>query len=151
MIEFRPNGNIFDDEGIILVPVNTRGVMGAGLALAFKKRYLDFFHRYKAMCDQNKFKPGMVMRCHIGDDEHIFVSTKDHWKDPSQIHWIESIMRKLPVALEGLSDSKPILIPKLGCGLGGLNWEDVRRVILDELRESGLDKSRHVVIYGEPE
>jgi O-acetyl-ADP-ribose deacetylase (regulator of RNase III) len=38
---------------------------------------------------------------------------------------------------EGLEGVQTIAIPALGCGLGGLNWEEVKTIILEELGNSG--------------
>lgn len=40
---------------------------------------------------------------------------------------------------------KSIVIPPLGCGNGGLNWNEVKKIILRELEE--VDKDVEVIIY----
>ncbi len=51
--------NIFESRADALVnPVNCDGFMGKGLALEFKKRFPEYFHSYKLMCDAKKLRPG---------------------------------------------------------------------------------------------
>jgi O-acetyl-ADP-ribose deacetylase (regulator of RNase III) len=122
-------GNIFDSSADILVnPVNCRGVMGGGLALEFKHRYPDMYHKYESKCRTGLLKigqPWLWANIYGGHDVLCF-PTKDHWKDPSKLEYIESGMGRIwfyfpPHPLRG-----SIAFPKLGCGLGGLDWEIVR-------------------------
>ena len=55
----------------------------------------------------------------------INFATKDHWRDPSKIEYIErglADLRRAILALELTS----VAIPALGCGLGQLDWRTVR-------------------------
>ena len=49
------------------------------------------------------------------------------------------------VSLEGQDHIKSIAIPAIGCGLGGLNWEDVKVQITSVLSE--LDNKIEIEIY----
>lgn len=54
MILFK-NGDIFESKCEAIVnTVNTKGVMGKGLALEFKKRFPQNFIAYKKACTENK-------------------------------------------------------------------------------------------------
>lgn len=52
------------------------------------------------------------------------LSNKLHWKNPSQISYIEDGLRYLAENYDELGISS-IAMPALGCGLGGLNWDDI--------------------------
>ncbi len=53
------NRSIFDIPAQALVnPVNAVGVMGKGLALAFKERYPENFRHYRISCDAGRLKAG---------------------------------------------------------------------------------------------
>ena len=69
--------------------------------------------------------------------------TKLHWKDPSNIEYIEEGLQTLGVAIQ-LEEIKSIGIPPLGCGLGGLDWKDVKPLIDKYL--SGFEYSNYVEI-----
>ena len=127
-------GDIFDAPSDILVcPVNTVGVMGKGLALQFKWRYPLMFQSYRVACRNNTLRIG---RPWLWESRVLCFPTKRHWREPSHIAIIESGLRHMCV--EG-----SIAFPRLGCGLGGLDWKDVK-----PLMESYLSQLQaEVLIY----
>lgn len=127
------DGDIFASGAACIVnPVNTVGVMGGGLALAFKKRFPENFVVYKDLCDANLLKTGEV-HLFMTDQEdvpHFIVNfpTKQHYKDPSLLEWIEPGLICMKNMLE-MFYVKSVAIPALGCGLGGLDFNDVYPLI----------------------
>jgi O-acetyl-ADP-ribose deacetylase (regulator of RNase III) len=69
----------------------------------------------------------------------VFLPTKNHWKNPSTYEYVRGGLKSLGNLLkkEGLESVKTIAIPALGCGLGSLDWEKVKSIIIEELKESG--------------
>ncbi|MGO3644378.1 MAG: macro domain-containing protein, partial [Pseudoalteromonas sp.] len=58
MLEF-VKGDFFDfDADIRINTVNCVGVMGAGVALAFKKKYPEMFREYARQCKEKEIVPG---------------------------------------------------------------------------------------------
>lgn len=54
-------GDIFKSNKDVLVnPINCVGVMGKGVALAFKNKYPDMFLKYKDACSKGKVVPGRL-------------------------------------------------------------------------------------------
>lgn len=51
--------------------------------------------------------------------------TKNHWREQSKIEYIESGLQSLVEAIEHYK-IKSIAIPALGCGLGGLDYKEVK-------------------------
>lgn len=52
-------GDFFDyDTDIRINTVNCVGVMGAGVALAFKNKYPDMYKEYVSVCKNNQIEPG---------------------------------------------------------------------------------------------
>lgn len=132
----------------ITIPVNCAGVMGAGLALAARNASPQMYKAYKAACYSGKINIGRIALY----DRFILFPTKQHWRDPSQLSYIEDGMRSLVDHLVGLQEQRPsssiitIALPKLGCGLGGLKWEDVSSIVSQYAIE--LDKHRiHLLQY----
>ena len=123
--------SIFDSPAVNLVnPVNCVGVMGAGLAREFKNRFPQMFEAYKADCDAGLLTTGVV-RPYWGMEKNIIcVATKDDWREPSRLGWVD-------LCLVGLANMAPIwgsiALPQLGCGHGGLRWPDVRPLVEDRL------------------
>ncbi len=129
MIEFT-TGDILKAEAEALVnTVNCYGVMGRGIALQFKKKFPENFKQYKKVCDARELHPG---RMFVFSTEEMFnpkyvinFPTKNHWKGRSKIEDIDSGLEALVDDVRRLG-IQSIAIPPLGCGLGGLKWEDVR-------------------------
>ena len=130
------NGNIFESSCQALVnPVNCVGVMGAGLAKQFKERYSGYYMYYRDQCHKGNIRVGEVdiygpvaSRIGLHDQYLISFPAKDHYKDPSELPWISRGLASLMVKCHG-KGIKSVAIPPLGCGLGGLNWADVRELI----------------------
>lgn len=108
--------------------VNCVGVMGKGLALAFKQKYPKMFQEYQALCEKGRIKPGGLWLWHGPDHLVLNFATKDHWRNPSRLEWIEQGLRRFRAEYERLGVTE-ISFPRLGCGNGGLDWEDVRPVM----------------------
>lgn len=127
-------GNILDSKCEALVnPVNCVGVMGAGLALQFKKKYPAMFKDYAFKCDSGHLKIGSVHVYNLCSREFprliINFPTKKHWQDQSKIEYIELGLAAL-IADVIWFKLQSIAIPPLGCGLGGLDWKYVRPRIM---------------------
>lgn len=117
-------GNIFDffdSCDAVVNPVNTHGVMGAGLAKAFKIRFPEMFEEYQTLCKYKDLQIGKIHTWYKSEPHILNFPTKDHWKNPSQISYIEK-------GLTVLANMKynTIVIPALGCGLGGLKYDEVK-------------------------
>ena len=99
--------------------------MGKGLAAAFKQRYPDMFVRYKDLCDQRLLDIGKLWLWKGPDHWVLNFPTKRHWRVPSSLEFIEAGLKKFVSTYEerGISE---ISFPRLGCGNGGLDWNDVR-------------------------
>jgi len=108
--------------------VNCVGVMGKGLAHAFKEREPDMFKAYKRICDQKALVPGKLWLWRGLGSWILNFPTKMHWRNPSKIEWVEQGLDKFVSAYaeQGITE---ISFPRLGCGNGNLDWDDVRPVM----------------------
>lgn len=125
------SGDIFDtDCECIVNPVNCVGVMGKGLALEFKKRFPQYFTLYKKLCRDGQVIPGRPMKHSFPNYEKDILSfpTKDHYKNPSKLEYIAKGLQMFADNYYQLG-IKSIAFPALGCGLGGLKWDDVFRLM----------------------
>lgn len=116
----------------IVNPVNCVGIMGAGLALQFREAYPENYIAYKVVCANEVLSPGTVFVYTTGklyQPKYVInFPTKQHWKDKSLLSDI--ILGLSALKQEILSRKiKSIAIPPLGCGLGGLDWGEVRLFI----------------------
>lgn len=141
MIEY-VQGDIFKSETQTIVnTVNCVGAMGAGIALEFKKQFPNMYLSYKKICDQKQLKPGLL---HLYKKEERWIlnfPTKDHFKDPSTLEYIEKGLIKFKETYKEKGITS-ISFPKLGCGKGGLDFNNVK-----PLMEKYLNLDIKVKIY----
>lgn len=128
------SGDILVSEAEALVnTVNCVGVMGRGIALQFKKAFPENFKAYEEACKLGEVKPGAMLVTETGlltGPKYIInFPTKRHWKGKSLMVDIEAGLPAL-VAEVRQRGIRSVAVPPLGCGLGGLNWEEVRPKIL---------------------
>lgn len=129
MITYR-QGNLLEAEVEAVVnTVNTVGVMGKGIALMFKERFKDNFKAYTAACKAGEVKVGemFVTPTHELDGPRWVINfpTKQHWRNPSKMEWIETGLDDL-VRVIREREIRSVALPPLGCGNGGLEWSEVR-------------------------
>ena len=105
--------------------VNTVGVMGKGLASAFKAKYPEMFKAYRKLCKDKRFNVGQLWLWKGSDQWVLNFPTKKHWRNPSKLSYVEAGLEKFVAQFEERG-IREIAIPRLGCGNGGLDWEDVR-------------------------
>lgn len=131
------NGSIFDSGADILVcPVNCVGVMGAGLAREFAKRFPGIERQYKSICctgwirDYRTLIVQPVQEASEPSQWVALLATKDDWRDPSQPMLVYSGLAALAERLLTFEKvNASVAIPALGCGLGGLDWACVKPMI----------------------
>ncbi len=132
MLRFTTGNLLASDAEALVNTVNTVGVMGKGIALMFKERFPDNFKAYQAACKAQELRVGrmlVVPRNRLGDPKWIInFPTKEHWRSPSRIEWVEAGLRDLVQVIER-EGIRSIAIPPLGAGNGKLDWHDVRPLI----------------------
>jgi len=128
-------GNLLDAPAEALVnTVNTVGVMGKGIALQFKHAFPDNFVIYERECKAGNVKPGrmLVVENHALSGPRFIINfpTKRHWRGRARLDDIESGLADLvnEVKNRGICS---VAVPPLGCGNGGLEWQDVRPRIVN--------------------
>lgn len=127
-------GNLLQADAEALVnPVNCVGVMGRGLALQFREQYPANFTAYKEACRTKTLTPGVMLVHPLNTQTNprylINFPTKDHWKGQSKLVYITSGLTALIASVRQYQIAS-IALPALGCGLGGLRWEEVRPLIV---------------------
>ncbi len=131
------SGDLFASKAQALVnTVNCVGVMGKGVALAFRERYPDMFEDYRLKCEQGEIRPGILTLYKDARPWVINFPTKRHWRQRSRLKDIEAGLVTL-VKQYGSWGVESLAMPALGCGNGGLRWVEVRPLI--ERYLAGLD------------
>lgn len=136
MIHFK-TGDILEENAEALVnTVNCVGAMGRGIALQFKKSFPRNFRFYADACKRSVVRPGhmLVFETHALANPRYIINfpTKRHWRARSRIEDIRAGLADL-VRVIRERGIRSIAVPPLGSGLGGLEWETVRRHIEEAL------------------
>jgi O-acetyl-ADP-ribose deacetylase (regulator of RNase III) len=123
------SGNLLEADVEALVnTVNTVGIMGKGIALQFRQAFPENYEAYRKACELGEVEPGQMFVFHTGELHNprfiINFPTKRHWKGKSKMADIESGLAAL-VKVIRKERIRSIALPPLGCGNGGLNWDDV--------------------------
>lgn len=138
MIEYI-EGDIFESPAQVIVnTVNTVGVMGKGLALSFKQRYPEMFNKYKIACEKHLLTIGKLMLFYEADHWLLLFPTKENWRNPSKIEYIEKGLMKF-VNTYADKNITSIAFPRLGCGNGELDWNDVKPLMERYLKKLPID------------
>lgn len=122
-------GNLLEADVEALVnTVNTVGVMGKGIALQFRRAYPAMFRAYETAAKAGQVELG---RMHVwandalsGPRYIINFPTKSHWRARSRLADIEAGLKDLVEVVKDLGIAS-IAVPPLGCGNGGLAWDQV--------------------------
>jgi O-acetyl-ADP-ribose deacetylase (regulator of RNase III) len=127
--------NLFEAKAEALVnTINRIGVMGKGIAWQFKQKFpADYFNAYKLACQNGELAIGNVQVYELKNartNPHHIINfpTKRHWREQSRIADIERGLQSLVKAVE-LYGINSIAMPALGCGLGGLDYTEVKPLI----------------------
>jgi O-acetyl-ADP-ribose deacetylase (regulator of RNase III) len=133
VIEF-VDGDLFEVEADVRVnTVNCVGVMGAGVALAFKEKYPEMFKEYRKACQKGEVRLGKM---HLWKDlfgtEIVNFPTKRHWREKSRYEDLEAGLKDLRRFLDERG-AITVTLPSLGCGHGGLDWTRVSKMIEEAL------------------
>ena len=131
------------DAEALVNPVNTVGVMGAGLARQFRDAYPHNTAAYQAACRAGEVRTGRVLVWELGAPLIINFPTKTHWRQPSVLGDIAEGLRDLRQVISDY-EIRSIAVPALGCGLGGLDWDEVYPLIKAHL--GGLEGVQ-VLVY----
>jgi O-acetyl-ADP-ribose deacetylase (regulator of RNase III) len=134
MIELTQGDVLRADAEAIVNTVNCVGFMGRGIAAQFKRAYPENFRVYATACKRGEVQPGRMLVFELSATATprwiINFPTKRHWRASSRIEDIKS-------GLGGLIEEvrqrniRSLAVPPLGCGLGGLDWADVKPLIVE--------------------
>jgi O-acetyl-ADP-ribose deacetylase (regulator of RNase III) len=134
-------------QGVILHGCNTKGVMGFGQSLALRSAFPMIFPPYRSYCQiANKMGRnilGRVIEVQI-EDKDLYVlnglTQKDYGVDGKVYADINAIERVVNHAADFASFLKiPLYMTKIGCGFGGLKWEDVSKIVQTAADKHGID------------
>lgn len=131
------DGDLFAVPGLDALAhgVNCAGKMGAGIAVEFKRRWPAMFHRYRVACANGTLQPGLTLACPMTTPRWIYCLASQDIPGP----WARD--EYIAPALGGMVEHarrngvRRIGMPRIGCGIGGLRWSDVRPMVVLAARD----------------
>lgn len=147
MITFK-TGNILESHTEALVnTVNTVGVMGKGIALAFKKTFPIAMEQYLQAIKEGSIKIGSVQVVKTNSILPKYIinfPTKQHWRYPSKVEYIDKGLIDL---VSKISEYKiqSISVPPLGCGNGKLEWSIIKPLMINHFES--ISKHVNIIIF----
>jgi O-acetyl-ADP-ribose deacetylase (regulator of RNase III) len=132
-IEFGAGNLLLAQVDALVNTVNTVGAAGKGIALQFRQAFPENFRLYERAAKNGEIEPGRMFVTSTGlmQAPHYIVNfpTKRHWRGNSRLEDIEAGLQDL-VRIVDEYDISSIAVPPLGCGNGGLDWNEVRPLML---------------------
>ena len=139
--------------GVIAHGCNCQGKMGAGLAKLVKAKWPAVFYTYLDKCFSTTNKRSLLGHAQIipvvsESITYLYVAnmfTQETYGRGPGIRYADpaAIETSLSRVVKFCDDNEyPLYIPKIGCSLGGLNWEiDVEPIV------RMLDNEHNILIY----
>lgn len=116
---------------------NCAGAMGAGIAVEFKRRWPAMFEEYRRRCADGTFGLGDVFAW-PGDGLVVYnLGTQRTWRTKATV---DAIATAVGGMLRDAEDRgvAAIGLPRIGAGLGGLQWPVVRERLAEVSSESAV-------------
>lgn len=135
-------GNLFStDAELICHQVNCRGTMGSGVALEVKRRFPHVYKKYKRVASIDCL--GMVLNVPINKYHDAYIcnmfaqdgyGTNKQYTDVAMLEKCFRTVRNFAT----MNDYKIAAPYKIGCGLGGADWEEVYSMLKSLFDESDV-------------
>ncbi|MGH7485124.1 MAG: macro domain-containing protein [bacterium] len=127
-------GDLFDSEAQTLVnAVNCAGVMGKGIALAFKRRFPEMFAEYRERCEDGRVRLGEPYLYRGQSLPYVLnFPTKNHWQAASKLEDIVAGLAYLETHYRAWGITS-LAVPALGCGAGQFSWDVVGPALYNAL------------------
>lgn len=106
--------------------------MGKGLTKDFKAIYPEMFWEYQKLCKEKKLTIGTLWLYKAPNKWILNFPTKTTWRLPSRVEYIESGLKTFVNGYYAKHGITSIAFPPLGCGNGGLDWEDQVRPLMEK-------------------
>ncbi len=125
--------------GMIIHGCNCSGGFGSGIAGQIRKKWPSVYNKFKKMPVGEK-SLGRTQSCVITwtDDESLWVvncfTQLNYGKDGKKYASVDAIRTALERVFKEANEFNEVIhSPKIGCGLGGLDWDSEVRPIFEEL------------------
>ena len=134
--------------GVVAHGVNCQGIMGAGVAKAIRAKWPEVYDSYIQKCSTDTTHPALLLgQCdivQIGKGMYVanlftqlnYGREKIAYADVDAIY--EAVVACMRFCLDEQvpwEDFLPLYMPRIGCGLGGLDWDKDVGPVLEHLAE----------------
>ncbi|WP_432533677.1 macro domain-containing protein [Kineococcus arenarius] len=125
---------------------NCRGSMAGGIALQFQARWPDMARAYRERCLAGDFQLGDVMPWETTEGLVVYnLATQVETGADARLEAIDTTVRAALVDAERRGMDR-LGVPRIGAGIGGLDWADVREV----LHRAGDESPVELVVVTRP-
>lgn len=128
------NGDIFTTElKAIGHGVNCKGAMGAGIAVLFRNKHPEMYKEYRKICLAGELSGGDVFVYYSAADD-VFIFNLASQEDMGANASYEFVRASTRTALRYCADNDipGLALPRIGCKIGGLEWEAVLPILEEE-------------------
>jgi len=135
------------DEQVIAHGCNTQGVMGAGIAAAVAAKYPEVERAYRVACRAKDFRVGSCQDVYLAPESRlVFNLGTQRYPGKDATYW--AIMLAFGNMFEycKVMNIKRVGIPRIGCGIAGLEWPTVEWVI-NGIINDWVNDAPEVVVY----
>jgi len=146
MLKVRNEDLLAQPRGLIVHGTNCSGGFGSGIAGQIRRQFPQVYEKFR-LVPQTEGSLGILQIVPIADDLYIANAFTQHraGNDGARYASPEAIYKAVEKAFKwaGMMEL-PLLLPKIGCGLGGLSWDDEVEPIFEELAHKYPDVELHI-------
>lgn len=144
-------------EGIVLHGCNCQGKMASGVAKAVRKQWPTVYTNYIRLCESitdKKSLLGMAQMVVVSNNPPLFVfncfTQLYYGNDGRKYASVDAVREALEKIVKFAAAHKidKIYMPRIGCGLGGLNWDSEVGPIVEQLAADQAGITIYVCDYG---
>ncbi len=143
-----PEGDVFDywyagrKVTNIAHGCNAVGLMGAGMAKTIADKYPDNYKAYKKACNNGSFVNDMVLPWTDGETTIYNLYTQFQPGNNAKVHLIHMAVCAM---IEHANEGDIIVMPAIGCGIGGLYLHQVVSVITQAEKQYNKGVELHMI------
>lgn len=124
-------GDLFEASGLDALAhgCNCAGAMGKDIALEFRRRFPEMYAEYNERCARGRFNLGDVFAWAHEDITVFNLGTQKSWRAKADLIAVTAALESM-IRLAEQAGIRRVGLPRIGAGLGGLAWQDVRSVLV---------------------
>lgn len=142
-------GDLFQlpNDYILMHCISADFAMGAGIATKFRDMGIKDFLKKALPNYEQEWDDGTCLSTNIQRQVLNLVTKRHYWEKPTY-NSLQAALYSAYAHIDGIAQCKKIVkigMPRIGCGLDGLDWDKVRPMIIDIFDD--LDNVEITVCY----